>query len=248
MRLAGKVAIVTGGSGGQGLSHARRMCEEGASVVLTDIVEEGGRDLAARLTRHGHRIEFLRHDVASADEWRTVAAVAQEQFGGVDVLVNNAGISARAHVADLTAEEWTRAVAVNQTSVLHGSQAVLPFMRRRGGGSIINVSSLWAHTGGIRDGSLAYVASKSAVLGMTRNLALTLASDNIRVNSISPGYIAALMRGEPDPSVEAALARTPMGRLGTTAEMTGAVVYLASDDAGFTTGIDMILDGGLHLG
>jgi 3alpha(or 20beta)-hydroxysteroid dehydrogenase len=248
MRLKDKVAIVTGGSGGQGLSHARHMCAEGAAVVLTDVVDEPGRELAEELAAGGQRIKFFHHDVADEQQWRAVARRAEDHFGSIDILVNNAGVTARTHVSDLTSEEWARAIAINQSSVMYGTQAVLPAMRARGGGSIINVSSLWAHTGGIEDGSLAYVATKSAVLGMTRNLALTLAQDNIRVNSISPGYIASLMRGEPDPSVERALARTPLGRLGTADEMSGAVLYLASNESAFTTGIDLILDGGLHLG
>jgi 3alpha(or 20beta)-hydroxysteroid dehydrogenase len=250
-RLADKCALVTGAAQGQGAAHAEALAREGAKVIATDVLDDVGTALAERLARDGLDVVYRHMDVASQDEWRQTVAERAEAWGPVTVLVNNAGISSPAAVMDCSIDEWDRVVAINQTGILLGMQAVVPGMTAAGSGSIINIASSWAHRGGTSTGFVAYVATKAAVLGITRNGAMNLAKDGIRVNSISPGYVRTPQVEEAekvDPErVAAGVKNIPMGRMALPREIARTVVFLASDESSYTTGVDLLVDGGLNL-
>jgi 3alpha(or 20beta)-hydroxysteroid dehydrogenase len=240
-KLSGKIAIVTGGSRGQGESHVRAMVREGARVVFTDVRVELGEALAAEL---GDAAMFIQHDVSKPQDWDRVVAATEAAFGPINILVNNAGIVFLKELQHMTFEEYERVIAVNQTSVFLGMKAVLTSMRRAAGGSIINISSAVAHKG-IR-GNLAYTAAKAAIGGMGRVAALELTSDNIRVNTVLPGIIRTPMVDEPDADrVAAMIEGIPVKRLGSPAEVSNLIVYLASDDSSYSTGSEFVVDGGI---
>jgi 3alpha(or 20beta)-hydroxysteroid dehydrogenase len=240
-KLSGKVAIVTGGSRGQGASHVRAMVREGARVAFTDVRVELGKALAAEL---GDAAMFIQHDVSKPQDWDRVVAATEAAFGPINILVNNAGIVFLKELQEMTFEEYERVIAVNQTSVFLGMKAVLASMRRAAGGSIINISSAAANKG-IR-GNLAYTAAKAAIGGMGRVAALELTADNIRVNTVLPGIIRTPMVDEPDSDrVAAMIAGIPVKRLGSTAEVSSLIVYLASDDSSYSTGSEFVVDGGI---
>jgi len=240
-KLSGKVAIVTGGSRGQGASHARAMVREGARVAFTDVRVELGEALAAEL---GDAAMFIQHDVSKPADWDRVVAATEAAFGPINILVNNAGIVFLKELQETTFEEYERVIAVNQTSVFLGMKAVLASMRRAAGGSIINISSAAANKG-IR-GNLAYTAAKAAIGGMGRVAALELTADNIRVNTVLPGIIRTPMVDEPDADrVAAMIEAIPVKRLGSPAEVSNLIVYLASDDSSYSTGSEFVVDGGI---
>ena len=240
-KLSGKVAIITGGSRGQGASHARAMVREGARVALTDVRVELGEALAAEL---GDAAMFIQHDVSKPADWDRVVAATEAAFGPINILVNNAGIVFLKELQEMTFEEYERVIAVNQTSVFLGMKAVLASMRRAAGGSIINISSAAANKG-IR-GNLAYTAAKAAIGGMGRVAALELTADNIRVNTVLPGIIRTPMVDEPDADrVAAMIEAIPVKRLGSPAEVSNLIVYLASDDSSYSTGSEFVVDGGI---
>ncbi|GAA3410086.1 glucose 1-dehydrogenase [Paenibacillus hodogayensis] len=240
-KLTGKVAIVTGGSRGQGASHVRALIQEGAKVAFTDIRVELGEALAKEL---GPNALFIQQDVASPADWERVVAETEASFGPVNVLVNNAGIALLKDIADTTYEEFQKVVDVNQVGVFLGMKAVLPSMRRAGIGSIINVSSAAGDKG--IPGNVAYGGTKYAVRGMTKVAALEFVQDNIRVNTIMPGIIQTPMVDEPDEDRVAELVKgIPMKRLASTDEVSKLVVYLASDDSSYSTGADFVVDGGI---
>jgi 3alpha(or 20beta)-hydroxysteroid dehydrogenase len=240
-KLSGKVAIVTGGSRGQGASHARAMVREGARVACTDVRVELGEALAADL---GDAAMFIQHDVSKPADWDRVVAATEAAFGPINILVNNAGIVFLKELQEMTFEEYERVIAVNQTSVFLGMKAVLASMRRAAGGSIINISSAAANKG-IR-GNLAYTAAKAAIGGMGRVAALELTADNIRVNTVLPGIIRTPMVDEPDADrVAAMIEGIPVKRLGSPAEVSNLIVYLASDDSSYSTGSEFVVDGGI---
>jgi 3alpha(or 20beta)-hydroxysteroid dehydrogenase len=243
-RLEGMTIVITGAAQGQGAAHARRVAREGANVVLCDLDVDGAEEVAREITRDGGRAIGTALDVAIDDDWDRAIAATLAEFGAVHGLVNNAGISSTPGVEQWTPEKWAQVIAVNQTSVVLGMKAVAPSLRLAGGGSIVNVSSVWAHSGG-EGTSIGYVATKSAVLGMTKAAALEFATAGIRVNSISPGYIDHLMRGSLGNSAAAGI---PLGRLAAVDEMSGAVAFLLSADASYITGIDILIDGGMNLG
>ncbi len=248
-RVDGKVALVTGGARGQGASHGELLAREGARVVLADVLDEEGSALAQRLADQGLQVLYTHLDVSQQDDWRTAAEFAAARFGPVTVLVNNAGIGSGGGptgIADCSLDDWHRVIAINQTGVFLGIQTVIPGMRASGGGSIINTASDWAHTGGAPNRGASYVAAKAAVLGLTRNAALSLAPDGIRVNSISPGAVATPMVGEPDAIHREIIARTPMKRMAEPIEISYLVLYLASDESSYTSGADFLIEGGLH--
>jgi 3alpha(or 20beta)-hydroxysteroid dehydrogenase len=232
-KLSGKVAIVTGGSRGQGAAHARAMVREGARVALTDVRVE-----------LGEAAMFIQHDVSKPADWDRVIAATEAAFGPINILVNNAGIVFLKELEETTFEEYERVIAVNQTSVFLGMKAVLASMRRAAGGSIINISSAAANKG-IR-GNLAYTAAKAAIGGMGRVAALELTADNIRVNTVLPGIIRTPMVDEPDADrVAAMIEGIPVKRLGSPAEVSNLIVYLASDDSSYSTGSEFVVDGGI---
>ncbi|MFN0026151.1 MAG: glucose 1-dehydrogenase [Acidimicrobiales bacterium] len=239
-RLAGKVAIVTGGARGQGEAEVRLFAAEGAKVIISDVLVEPGQALADEL---GGDVIFTRHDVSSEEEWQHTVALAEERFGRIDVLVNNAGIAFTAPIADHTVADFERVTAVNQVGVFLGIRSVIDPMSRAGGGSIVNISS----GAGLRATKymIAYAASKYAVTGMTAAAALELARQKIRVNSIHPGVIETPMLGGISPEMHAGLVRaTPMRRMGEPAEIARVALFLASDESSYMTGAHVPVDGG----
>jgi 3alpha(or 20beta)-hydroxysteroid dehydrogenase len=234
-RVAGKVAIVTGGAQGMGEAHVRMLAEHGARVVIADIDEHRGAALAGEL---GTDTMHIRLDVSDPDDWQRLVVATSARFGGIDVLINNAGILAMHRVDDVSFEEYRKTIEVNQFGVFLGMQAVIPSMKRAGGGSIINISSTAGMVGTINN--FAYAASKWAVRGMTKAAALELASYGIRVNVVAPGEVTTQMIADLDLD----MSDTPIGRFGRPKEIAYLALYLASDESSYTTGADYVIDGG----
>ena len=200
----GRVALISGGARGQGAAHARRLAEEGASVLIADILDSEGEATAAEIVAKGQSARYVHLDVTSDDDWRAAVALAEDEFGKLDILVNNAGILGMPSLLDETEEHWNQVIAVNQTGVFLGMRAAVPAMKRAGGGSIVNTSSIWGIAGA--EEYLSYQASKGAVVLMTKSAALTHVGDGIRVNSVCPGLVLTPMSAEEGPEVEAAVA------------------------------------------
>jgi 3alpha(or 20beta)-hydroxysteroid dehydrogenase len=242
-RLAGKVALITGGAQGMGAAHARAMAREGAAVAIADLAAERGWALAAELRDSGARISYHQLDVTDGDSWATVVPAVQETHGPISVLVNNAGVQIRSAGIEADDAEWAKVTAVNQRGVFLGMRAVIPAMVALGAGSIINVSSVSALVG-IR-GSIPYQASKAAVLGLTRGAAISYGANNVRVNAICPGLVVTGMTSSASAeAVQAMKAQIPLGRDGRPEEISGAVVFLASDESSYITGVTLPVDGG----
>lgn len=246
-KLTGKVAIITGAAQGMGETHARLFVKQGAKVVITDINEEKGIALAKEL---GENVIFVKQDVVSEFEWENVISKAEEAFGSVNVLVNNAGISYSKPYEMLTEAEYRRVIDINQVSVFLGMKAVLDSMKKAGGGSIINISSLAGVRGSLNN--IPYSAAKHAVTGMTKTAALEFAKYNIRVNSVHPGMVRTAMfenHGMPEDVYQAALKKIvgdiPMQRLAEPSEVSDIVSFLASDESVYCTGSEFIIDGGI---
>jgi 3alpha(or 20beta)-hydroxysteroid dehydrogenase len=246
--LSGKSALITGGAGGLGAAAAELFIQAGARVVISDIAEERGRALASKL---GRAAVFRRHDVSNADEWTHTVAAAEQAFGPVSILVNNAAMTIRTAPADSCTEaDYRRMFEVNQLSVFLGMRAVVPTMRKLGGGAIVNVSSVAGLAAA--KGALAYVATKFAVTGMTKVAALDFGADNIRVNSVHPGVIdTPMIQSEtpitgPNPVME--FCKTlPIPRPAAPVEVARVILFLASDSASFCTGAAFSADGGWTL-
>ncbi len=239
-RLSGKTVIVTGGARGQGASHAERLAGEGACVLAGDILDDEGKATAHRLQDAGLDVEYLHLDVTSPADWARAVDRAWTATGRVDVLVNNAGIIHVNPLVEERPEDWHATLAVNTTGPLLGIQASVPRMRASGGGSIINVASIFGVVGAA--GYVAYCASKGALIALTKTAALELATDGIRVNAICPGGVSSPMNeNEKDGGV---IPQTPLARRAHVSEISGAVAFLASDDSSFTTGTELIVDGG----
>ena len=243
-RLIGKVAVITGASQGMGEAHAKALVAEGAKVILTDINEVAGSALAASL---GDNALFVRHDVADASGWADVVAQGEARFGRINVLVNNAGIIGPvAQTIELDEDDFLRVIAVNMTGVFLGMQAVLPSMVAHGGGSIINVSSISGMLANLGTPNLAYSGSKFAVRGMTKQVAVEYGAHNIRSNSVHPGYVKTpMMVAATDEDGGGAAAAIPLGRFAEAAEISPLVVFLASDESSFITGMEHVIDGGM---
>lgn len=243
-RLDGKIAIITGASQGMGSAHARAFVAEGAKVVLTDVNEAAGQTLAEEL---GDTAIYVKQDVASVADWQSVVEKAEARFGVVNVLVNNAGILGMfTSTIDLPESEFWRVCAVNQTGVFLGMQAVLPGMVRAGGGSIVNISSIAGLVAIYGAPNLAYVASKFAVRGMTKQVAVEYGGRNVRVNSVHPGYIKTpMIAAATDEAGGKALSMIPLRRMAEPSEVSGLVVFLASDEARFISGAEHVIDGGM---
>ena len=243
-RLDGKVAIVTGASQGMGEAHARAMVAHGAKVVMTDVNAEAGERIAADL---GSNAVFVKHDVVSHDGWAKVVAEAEARFGTVNVLVNNAGIIGDiASTINFSEPAWDSVIAINQTGVYLGMQAVLPGMIALKQGSIVNISSTAGLVAVYGAPNLAYVASKFAVRGMTKQVAVEFGEYNIRVNSIHPGFIKTpMMAAATDEGGGDAVSMTPLKRMAEPSEVSDLVVFLASDESRFITGAEHIIDGGM---
>lgn len=242
-RLDGKVALISGGARGQGASHGALFAEEGAKVVLGDVLEEECRAVVERMRERGLDVLATPLDVRSSAGWEAAIARTEKTYGRLDVLVNNAGIVSFSGAADTSDEEWNRVIAVNQTGMFYGIRSAIPAMRRAGGGSIVNISSTLGV--GAIPGYFAYQATKAAIVMMTRAAAVEYARYGIRVNSILPGLIHTDMTtSEPEEAVRHHISLTPLGRGGTALEISFGALYLASDESSFVTGIDLAIDGG----
>ena len=246
MRLEGKVAIITGGARGQGATEARMFAREGARVVIGDIRDELGMQVEAEIRELGGEAVYLHLDVTSDDDWQRAIETAEQQFGKVDVLVNNAAIVLRKDIEETTADDWDNIMAINAKGVFLGTKAVIPAMRRAGGGSIINISSI---SGLVAIGPPAYIATKGAVRLFTKSTAIQYASENIRANSIHPGSVDTDMRREgmgsqTEEEIQARVDNIPLGRVGTTEDISYGALFLASDESSFMTGSELVIDGG----
>ncbi len=247
LRVAGKVALVTGGASGMGAAHVRALAREGASVAITDVAAEAGSELATELRSGGSEVSFHRHDVTDPMRWPQVVAEVESSHGPIDVLVNNAGVQVRSVGIDADEREWSLVTAVNQHGVFLGMRAVIPGMVSHGGGSIVNIASVAALVG--LAGSIPYQGSKAAVLGLTRGAALAYGRDNIRVNAVCPGLVVTGMTETASAETVAAMkTQIPLGRDGRPEEVAAAVVFLASDESSYITGIALPIDGGYVAG
>ncbi|WP_066587296.1 SDR family oxidoreductase [Cellulomonas timonensis] len=238
-RVDGKVAIVTGGSRGLGAAYSRALVREGARVMVGDVLDDEGKVLADEL---GEGAVYQHLDVTQESAWAAAVAAAEQAFGPVDVLVNNAGVASAGSVESYPMESWNATLAVNLTGVFLGIRAVVPGMKVLGRGSIVNVSSVE----GLR-GSAAlhgYVASKFAVRGLTKSVAMEVGRHGIRVNSIHPGFILSAMTERLDPEH----LPIPLGRPATAEEVAGTVLFLVSDESSYSTGAEFVVDGGLVAG
>lgn len=244
-RLTGKVAIITGAARGQGEAEARLFAAEGAAVVLTDVLAD---EVGAVADSLGDAAVATSHDVADEAAWAAVVALATSRFGGVDVLVNNAAIHWIRPLLDETAADLRRILDVNLVGPVLGMQAVVPAMQARGGGAIVNISSLAAHNGFYGHG--AYGSSKWALRGVSRTAAVELGPLGIRVNSLYPGMVdTAMLPPAGDPGTQAArTAHVPLGRVGQPTEIAEAVLFLASDASSYMSGAEIVIDGGSLAG
>jgi NAD(P)-dependent dehydrogenase (short-subunit alcohol dehydrogenase family) len=242
-RLAGKAAVITGAARGMGISHTRRFTEEGARVLMGDLRDSAGEAAAAALRASGHQVRYVHLDVTAARDWTAAITEAEEAFGRLDILVNNAGVVGQADALAETEDGWAHIIDVNEKGVFLGIKHAVPAMRRAGGGSIVNIASNLGTVG--TPGYFAYQTGKAAVIQMSRSVALTYAPDRIRVNSVCPGLIQTPMaHQEGEESNAAFVARTPLGRIGLPVEVSNAVVFLASDEASYITGAELVVDGG----
>ena len=243
-RLSGKVAVITGAAQGMGESHARKFVEEGAKVILTDMNAALGQSVADSL---GNTALFIEHNVASWESWRQVVAEGETKFGKVSVLVNNAGVLGPiAHTADLDEAAYHKVLDVNQHGIFLGMKAVLPSMIEVGGGSIVNISSTAGLVAIYGYPNLAYVGSKFAVRGMTKAAAAEYGNQNIRANSVHPGFIkTTMMANATDEQGKGAKAMIPLARFADPTEVSNLVLFLASDESSYMTGAEHIIDGGM---
>ncbi len=246
MRLAGKVALISGAARGMGAAEARLFAREGARVVIGDVLEAEGAAIEAEISAKGGEAVFVRLDVSRESDWAQAVASTVQRFGKLDVLVNNAGIGGVSRVDETATEAWDRVMEVNAKGVFLGTRAAIPAMRGAGGGSIINISSQLGLVG-MDDSSPQYTASKGAVRLLTKTTALQYARDGIRCNSVHPGPIVTPMteRRRAEPAVyQRMLSRIPLGRYGEPDEVAYGVLYLASDESAFVTGSELVIDGG----
>ena len=244
MRLEGKVALISGGARGMGAEEALLFAREGAKVVVADVLEAEGRALAASIP--GGQAIFVRLDVTREADWQRAVGLAEEIYKRLDILVNNAGVSAVGGIEDTTVEEWDRVMEVNAKGVFLGTKYAIPAMQRAGGGSIINISSQLGIVA-MSESSPQYIASKGAVRLLTKSTAIQYAADGIRCNSVHPGPIVTPMTEgrRSDPAVrELMTSRIPLGRYGEAIDVAYGVLYLASDEASFVTGSELVIDGG----
>ena len=245
-RLDGKVAIISGGARGQGAAEARMFAREGARVVFGDVLDEEGMKVEAEIRELGGDATYLHLDVTEEEAWLKAVELTESRYGRLNVLVNNAGITQRGiGIEQLTVEQWDRIMGVNAKGVFLGTKYSIPAMRRAGGGSIINISSMASIIG--LPGSNAYAASKGAVRLFTKATAIQHAKDNIRCNSIHPGPIDTPGFPAPvdDPDMLATrLSKIPLGKYGSPDDIAYCVVYLGSDESSFMTGAELVIDGG----
>jgi len=246
-KLDGKVALISGGARGQGAAEAKTFAREGARVVFGDVRDAAGQQIEADIRASGGAAVYVHLDVTREEDWRHAVQVAVERYGKLDILINNAGIVIpRVPIEERTAEEWDRVMAVNAKGVFLGTKHAIPAMRRAGGGSIVNISSV-AGIGQTLHQEPAYAASKGAVRIFSKVTASQYAKDKIRCNSVHPGPVDTdmLHSAMPDPeSLQRRLQRVPLGRMAAIDEIVAGVLYLASDDSSYVTGSELVIDGG----
>ena len=243
MRLENKVAIISGGSRGMGAFEAALFVQEGAKVIIGDVRDEEGRDLAKHI---GSNAVYMHLDVTSEKDWAAVVKEATDRYGKLDILVNNAGVSARGTIEETSVDDWDRVMGINSKGVFLGTRAAIPEMRKSGGGSIINISSQLGLVG-MAESSPQYQSSKGAVRIFTKSAAIQYAPEGIRVNSVHPGPIVTPMteaRRFDSVVQQVMVSRIPLGRYGESKDVAYGVLYLASDEASFVTGSELVIDGG----
>ncbi|KRA23819.1 hypothetical protein ASD65_04825 [Microbacterium sp. Root61] len=250
-RLLGRIAYVSGGAGGQGASHVERLAQEGAIVVFGDVSTNAGLEKQNALRSAGLNVEFITHDVRSLEQWIAVHDLIEARFGRLDILVNNAGVVDMRGAEEATEETWQRTIDINQKGVFLGIKALVDLLRKGVSPSIVNTASIYGIIGA--PDYIAYVASKGAVASMSKAAALTYGPDGIRVNSIHPGYVETPMLREefaalPEGSREAGLSAVPLRRFAAAEEISSVVAFLASDDASYISGSEIVIDGGLLAG
>ena len=245
MRLQDKVALISGGARGMGAVEAKLFAQNGAKVVIGDLLDDEGRRTEAEINESGGQCVYVHLDVTSEQSWQDAVTTAVDRYGKLDILVNNAGIYRTHNVLETPADEWDQVMDINAKGVFLGTKAAIPAMRQNGGGSIINISSVAGLIGNFM--SSAYTASKGAVRLFTKSTAIQYARDGIRANSVHPGTIETQMTA-PILADEAyrqdRINRTPLGRLGTPNDVAYGVLFLASDEASFMTGSELVIDGG----
>lgn len=243
-RFTGKVAIITGGASGIGLATAERLASEGATIAVVDRDAVSMKAAMRRISDVSTSVLCLEADVRSLEQLRIAFAAANSKFGRVDVIINSAGVIARGNIDETSDEEWRRVLEINLFSIFYSAKIAMPLLRAAGGGAIVNIASIAGGRGLI---NAPYSAAKGGVISITRQLADELAQDRIRVNSVSPGFTSTPLNQE----LRAAGAerswasRIPLGRYGEPAEIAAACAFLASDDAAYITGIDLVVDGGI---
>ena len=252
-RLEGKVALVTGGASGIGAETSRVYAREGAKVAIADVNDNAGRGIAAEI---GDAALYAHLDTRAQDEWQAVVKQVVDTYGRLDILVNAAGVSGRRpdgtsapNIEEQDLEDWNRVMDVNSTGIFLGMKTSIPEMRKAGGGSIINISSIYGLVGSAHN--VAYHASKGAVRLATKGAALQYAAENIRVNSVHPGFVTSPMTQTVHDSPELSaprLAKTPMARYGQPIDIANGCLFLASDESGWMTGAELVIDGGMTAG
>jgi len=242
-RLTGKVALISGSASGIGAAHVRVFAAEGAKIVAGDVQETQGKAVVEEVKKSGGEAVFVRLDVTQESDWANAVQIAVSRFGKLTTLINNAGVYWPQGVEAETVEKWNQMISVNQSGVWFGMKAAIPALRNAGGGSIVNISSLYGILGS--PGSIAYHATKGAVRTMSKAAALEYVKQGIRVNSIHPGMINTPILGnltqEGDAAIRAAI---PMGRMGRPEDIAYGSLYLCSDEAEYVTGIELVIDGG----
>jgi len=242
MRLKDKIALITGGANGIGLATTERFVKEGAKVVLWDVSDKG-KDVAAQLTKDGYQIVFNKVSVSDTDDVQRAMGEALQQFGRIDILINNAGITRDRTLLKMSRKEWDDVISVNLTGVFNCTQAVAPIMKDQNYGRIVSASSNVAIRGNF--GQTNYVATKSAIIGMTKVWAMELGRYNITVNCIAPGFITTAMTDAmPEEVKRQSIPHIPLGKWGMPDDIANGYLYLASDEASFVSGICLTIDGG----
>jgi NAD(P)-dependent dehydrogenase (short-subunit alcohol dehydrogenase family) len=245
MRLSGKVAIITGGANGMGAEEAKLFAQEGAKVAIADLLEDEGKALEAAINESGGEAIFMRTDVTSEADWKHLVETTVARFGRLNILVNNAGLSSTSTTDPLDTAGWRRIMEVNTTGVFLGTKYAIPAMKQIGGGSIVNISSIMGFVGG-ESGHPAYHASKGAVRIFTKATAVQYGPDGIRANSVHPGFMPPMRSARPRDieSLQRLIDWTPLRRTGKPIEVAYGVLFLASDEASFITGTELVIDGG----
>ena len=246
MRLENKVALISGGARGMGAVEAKMFVKEGAKVVIGDVLDEDGKQTESEINETGGECVFVHLDVTDETAWQDAVAAAVDRFGKLDILVNNAGIARINNVEDTTSDEWDLVMDINAKGVFLGTKAAIPEIRKAGGGSIVNISSIAGLTGG-RTSS--YAASKGAVRLLTKSSAIQYAGEGIRCNSVHPGVIETPMTTpmmlNTQTGRDLTASRHPLGRVGQPEDIAYGVLFLASDESSFMTGSELVIDGGL---